>query len=405
MVVEQLDDLTVGQRVARCRKARGMSQEVLAHLLGRSPSWLTKVERGERQLDRMSLMVEIARALEVDLTEITGQPYRPITGGTTHATVPALRRVLLSYDGHDGDPSLPDGVDPIPVLRARLHAVNELRHDAAYDRLGDCLPAVLEDIHRACVTLQGHDREQALELLVDGCHCARSMLRMLGYVDLAWIAVKRAGQAAARLGDPLLQAANVWNRVEVLFATGAASTGVELALAAIDELDADLGTAPPEHLSLLGIMHLKAAWGSAYVGDERQARIHALEAEQAAALIGGDRNDFGTVFGPTNLTIHRIGLAMELGDAPEALRLAASIDPRAVPYRERRARLHLDLARAHAQFRRQDLAIGLLLESERAAPNYLRNHPVAREIVTGMMHRPRATSTDLRALAVKVGAC
>jgi transcriptional regulator with XRE-family HTH domain len=404
-MVERLDDLTVGQRVARCRKARGMSQEMLAHLLGRSPSWLTKVERGERQLDRMSLMVEVARALQVDLTEITGQPYRPSTGSTTQAAVPALRRVLLSYDGQDGDATLPVGVDSVPVLRARLQAVNELRHHADYERLGDVLPALLEDIQLACVRLDGHDRDQALELLVEGCHCARSMLRMLGYVDLAWIAVKRAGQAAARLGDPLLQAANTWNRVEVLFATGAASTGVELALAAIDELDGGLGTAPPEQLSLLGIMHLKAAWGSAYVGDERQARIHEAEAVQAAELIGADRNDFGTVFGPTNLTIHRIGLAMELGDAYEALRLASSIEPRAVPYRERRARLHLDLARAHAQFRRQDVAIRLLLDSERAAPNYLRNHPVAREIVTGMMHRPRATHSELRALAVKVGAC
>lgn len=68
------DGETIGQRVARCRKAKGLSQEVLAHLLGKSHSWLTKVERGVRQLDRMSLILEIACVLKVDATEIAGRP-------------------------------------------------------------------------------------------------------------------------------------------------------------------------------------------------------------------------------------------------------------------------------------------------------------------------------------------
>ncbi len=405
MAVEWLDDLTIGQRVSRCRKAKGMSQEVLAHLLGRSTSWLTKVERGERQLDRMSLIIEVARVLKVDVPEITGQPYRSTARGTAHAAVPALRRVLLGYGGQSSDSTPATGAESTAVLRARLRSVNRLRHDATYDRLGSLLAPLLEDIQVACATLRGHEREAALVLLAEACHCARSMLRMLGYVDLAWIAVERGGHAARQLGDPLLEAANVWNRVEVYFATGAVPTAVELALAMIDKLDSDVGTPSPGQLSLLGIMHLKAAWGNAYVGDERQARIHAGEAGRVAALMGCDRNDYGTVFGPTNLTIHRIGLAMEPGNGGEALELAGRLDARSVVFLERRARLHLDVARAHAQLRQEDTATQLLIESERSAPNYLHNHPVAREIVTGMMQRARRSiSPDLRALAVKVGA-
>ena len=72
-----------------------MSQEVLAHLLGRSKSWLTKVERGERQLDRMSVITEMARVLRVDVIELTGQRLQPDAGLQAHAALPAIRRALI----------------------------------------------------------------------------------------------------------------------------------------------------------------------------------------------------------------------------------------------------------------------------------------------------------------------
>ena len=56
--------------------------------------------------------------------------------------------------------------------------------------------------------------------------------------------------------------------------------------------------------------------------------MHAPKAEEAARRIGADRNDFETEFGPTNVALHAVGIAVELGDAGEALRRAApSIRP------------------------------------------------------------------------------
>jgi len=73
------NELTIGQRIARARRARGLTQFQLANLVGLSHSWLTKAERGERPIDRMSLIVELARALKVDVTELTGQePNSPL---------------------------------------------------------------------------------------------------------------------------------------------------------------------------------------------------------------------------------------------------------------------------------------------------------------------------------------
>jgi len=55
----------IGRRVAYLRHARGFSQTELAGLVGRSKSWMEKVERGVRQLDRVSVIRELATALRV----------------------------------------------------------------------------------------------------------------------------------------------------------------------------------------------------------------------------------------------------------------------------------------------------------------------------------------------------
>jgi hypothetical protein len=65
-----------------------------------------------------------------------------------------------------------------------------------------------------------------------------------------------------------------------------------------------------------------------------------------AERLGEDRNDFWTVFGPTNVGIHRASVAVELGDAGRAVEQARAIDPSQLPSLERRAHHLLDLVRA-----------------------------------------------------------
>jgi transcriptional regulator with XRE-family HTH domain len=54
-----------------------MSQQVLAHLVGRSQSWVTKIERGEREVERISTIVELAAVLRVDPVELAGLSRPP----------------------------------------------------------------------------------------------------------------------------------------------------------------------------------------------------------------------------------------------------------------------------------------------------------------------------------------
>jgi transcriptional regulator with XRE-family HTH domain len=65
-----VDPSARGQRIARARRRRGMSQAVLAGLVGRSESWLSQVERGLRQVDGHSVLMSLAEVLRVDVAEL-----------------------------------------------------------------------------------------------------------------------------------------------------------------------------------------------------------------------------------------------------------------------------------------------------------------------------------------------
>ena len=75
------EDLGIGRRIAAHRRRLGLTQQGLAMRLHRSTSWVTKIERGGRPLDSVRTLLEVARALGVEVRELTGQPWFPEPGG------------------------------------------------------------------------------------------------------------------------------------------------------------------------------------------------------------------------------------------------------------------------------------------------------------------------------------
>jgi len=132
--------------------------------------------------------------------------------------------------------------------------------------------------------------------------------------------------------------------------------------------------------------------------------------DQAAALaeqLGADGNHGWTAFGPTNVAIHRVSVAAELGDAAEALRSATVVDPDRLPdgLRSRRAQVHLDLAWAQAQRKRDAESLLHLMEAERSAPEAIRYNIMVRETIRELLSRSRQPGTNaLQELAVRAGA-
>jgi transcriptional regulator with XRE-family HTH domain len=92
------ESLTIGRRVAWYRRRRGMTQEILADVLDRTIDWVSKVENDRIPLDRLSVIAQLADALDVTVRDLLAEPslmdWTPDSG---RRTVPVLRDVLLDY--------------------------------------------------------------------------------------------------------------------------------------------------------------------------------------------------------------------------------------------------------------------------------------------------------------------
>src|SRR5512141_1857282 len=126
-------EMTTGQRVARARKRQGWTQVELAARVGKSPSWVAKIEGGHASLDRRSVLDQLASVLGVEVVELTGQPYRPVTQAqdSGHSGIPALRLALQratlpNMAGLDGP------VRAMSQLRADVAEVEVLRQAAQF---------------------------------------------------------------------------------------------------------------------------------------------------------------------------------------------------------------------------------------------------------------------------------
>src|SRR6187551_2553776 len=96
-----VDELPIGRRVAYWRNRRRISQQVFADRLGKSKSWVDKVERGVRRLDKFSVIYEIADVLQLDVQLLTGRDpaRRPENiNCVDQVEVEEIRAALERYD-------------------------------------------------------------------------------------------------------------------------------------------------------------------------------------------------------------------------------------------------------------------------------------------------------------------
>ena len=185
------------------------------------------------------------------------------------------------------------------------------------------------------------------------------MLRKLGDGHLAWIAADRAGQAGRHAEDPLLVAVGARALTQVFTETGQLDAALDISLSSAAALEPRLreDRSGPQAWSVWGALLLTAALAAARDNDTGAAWDYLRRAGRAADRLGADRNDLWTSFGPTNVAIHGIAVAVELGDVPETIRRAEQVNTAPLPadLLERRANVFIDLGRAYVQ-RRDDAA-------------------------------------------------
>jgi transcriptional regulator with XRE-family HTH domain len=406
--VRLTDEATVGERVALYRRRKGITQEVLAGLLGRSVEWLAQFERGTKELDRLSTIVAIADVLGIESARLLPAAFttrRRELGDAVIGTAPdfvaAVRTAMLRYNGSTRVLGVPDRP---PVEHAELAVrINEAfvcSQTERWSRLGSLLPDLIADVWQAANTSSGELQHRAFGQLSLVWRVTSGMLDRIGEKDLPWIAAERDMAAADRSEDGLLIAGAAWRLAVVLRHNGRLQESIDVPVATADALRPQL-TQSPQHASVYGALMLKSAVGAATVGDHVAVRDYLRECDRAAELTG-DRNDFWLAFGPTNVAIHRVWLATEMGDPIDALRQAAHVDDTALPpeLAERRASHLITVAWSHYLRRHDDDALSALTAARTAAPEQLMFTYRVHDMLRQMLRRDRR---GLRELAEFVG--
>jgi transcriptional regulator with XRE-family HTH domain len=399
------ENLTIGERVAWYRRRRGLSQEVLAGLVGRSADWLQKAENNRIELDRLSVIRLLAEVLDVSIGDLIGEPtLLDWTADSRSQTVPALRAVLMDYSQLSPLLAEDQASDPLPLdrLARRVGDVFEAYQQSRFGYVSAQAPGLLQSAVLAARAADGDTAGRAHELLALSYQAAASVLTKLGEADLAWIAAERGLTAAQRTENQVVLGSLFRSVAHTLLSTGRFQPAAQLVDRAAAVLSPGLGDADGEMLSVYGSLFLAGAMAASRAADRPTTRAFLIEAEQSARRLGRDANYLWTAFGPTNVAIHQVNTAMELGDVQIALDIGPALDTSGLPT-ERRVRHALELARAYSARNRRDEGLAVVLDAERLAPEQVRHHYISRQLVLTWMRQQRGRPRiELAGLAARL---
>ncbi|HUC26284.1 MAG TPA: helix-turn-helix transcriptional regulator [Streptosporangiaceae bacterium] len=392
-----------GPRIARARRRRGLSQAVLAGLVGRSESWLSQVERGKRAIDSHSVLVRLAEVLCVDIEELTGSGDGDERGRRVHPAASLIEQAMMAAPGLSAEREESDGEVGLDHLRATARSAYQSYQATRYDTTGRILPGLIRGVETATQSA-GMTSRAACRVRVLVYDTTAALLNRVGEPFLAWAAADRARSAAEYAGDPLLAAATAWRLSYMITGRKHPQEALGLAMAAA-AFERSMRAPPPEQLSVYGALHLAAATAAAACYD-RTATETALAKARGIADRTGETNHLGTAFGPVNVAIHAISASLRLGDPRAAIQTGEALDTATMAARlvGRRTQVNLDLARAYAMCRKDAAAVNLLLAAERLSPQLVRYDQATGDVLTELLRREHRPSTpELRPLAHRAG--
>lgn len=382
---------TIGYQLRRLRRLRGLTQEALADRANVSRDLVAKLEQGRRHTARITSLASLARALDVELSALVRR--------ATRVPESASRR---------SDPHLGDGSamrKPATTMMAASALVDRVHHayqTARYIEAAGLLPWVTDTVDALAAEARANERREALRLQTSVAIAAAKLSTKAGDAAAGRSAAERAHNAAEAAEDTFGQAAAAYQLTCALLRADRRDQAETHAVCFAEELR---GPAP-DTVTWRGALTLIGAIIAARRGDGAEAGRRLDHAEELARQLGTDGNIGWTWFGPTNVMIHRVSVAVAVGDPLGALAMAQRIDIATMPASlcGRQAQVHLDSAWAHAQLREDAPAVIHLLDVERVAPDLMLVSPEARGLIRNLLLRERRGAVPgLRGLALRAG--
>lgn len=388
-----MEHSTIGARIRRLRGTT-MTQRELADASGVSLSLIRALEQDRRRTASITSLHKIARALDTDpatlLGKVTAMP------GSGEAGVMAVRRALTPVDDLL-DEVVGDG-QPVDLREAR-RVVDYgwgLYWAGRYEQLSALLPTALPQL-RATAHADG---AAAQEVLARGYWLAACSLVHLGQQDAAWLAIRQALVAARSGQDQLLEAVLRGSVSWQLLVQGRFDEAARVALKSAATIE-PTGGATPEHLSVYGSMLVSAATAAGRDGRAAEASDLLGEAGGVAARNGGDRTDYESPFGPSQVVMQRVDVAVVTEEYGRAVEAAKAMPRDAALPLAARARHLTDVALALAHTGQVRRSRDALLTVEQMAPAWIKYQALPRQVAAELVRADR--DSTLRALARRLG--
>lgn len=381
----ELSDEHIGARVRYWRDRRKLSRKQFADMVGRSTSWLDKIESGERELVRLPMIERVAETLGVDPAVLTDEPHAQRARQCVDACeVQAIRRALAAYPGLRT--GAPKGVD-LETVTSQASYLDHAWMTSRFTVVARHLPMLMAEAQNAVQTVSARDQVAAYRTLVTVYRLASSMLLKFEANDVAWLAADRAMHTAMGIEDTWSLARATRSVARAMTSIDEQAQAITTLLAMADRMRDEVNANAAELLSLQGMLYLAASMTAAGQDDAGLARdMH--EAARAAALrYEPHYNDHHTFFGLTNTQIHRVSALVRLRECGQALEFAASIDPTAVATlsAERQSNYLLDLTEAYTGVGNYRQAVRMLGRAEQIAPEEVRCRPLAHGLLRSLL--------------------
>ncbi|WP_149563837.1 helix-turn-helix domain-containing protein [Streptomyces cacaoi] len=388
------------------RERRGLSREALGGLVGRSAVWVKKIERGERPVRSLTMIVHLARVLGCqDITELTGGEVSvPVADGgkLVHPGVSALRAAVHAPLFAPATPA-----EDVGHLAGRVRQAWDVWHRARDQRtaVSSVLPGLIETGHATVRAAAGAEKRRASVVLSETYALAQQYAAHTVEPELYWVIVDRARMAAEQADDPVALASAAWIVGNGLRVTGHTEEALRMVADAADTLRPQLEGGSDRLRGMFGSLCLHAAVTSALDGRDGDAwRWHA-EADRTATALGSAYAHPWTMFGHGNVTVHAVTIGADLHTPGIALRQLGDTDPSTIPSVERRSRLFLDAAKAEHVRREWPSALQYLRLAYDTSPEAVRYVPSARALAADLRRTASGALSHLAAqLADDIGA-
>ena len=364
------EPIAFGERLRILRTRRGMTRPVLAGLLGKSPSWLKQIERGDLHTPTLPTVLHIAELLRVrDLSDLTGDQsmHVDLFIGPGHRRLPEVRAAVDAFPVPGGDRQAPAPAH----LRARLTRAWVARHQAPNHRevLGQLLPGLIRDAQAtARQAIAPAQRRAAQALLAEVYSLAQFFLAYQPDSALLWRVAERGMVAAQESEDPHALGMAAWLTAEAHRDSAHYDGADAVTLEALGYLQPLLPDATDDVRAIAGALQVAAGYTAARRGDAGMAWSWWDKADRAATALPDGYYHPITSFSRPIMGAHAVTLAVELHAGGESVRQATRADAKTIPSRPRRARHRIEEARAYQLDGKPEAALETLAKAHENAP-------------------------------------